>query len=84
MLKWGVRLQNTLGMFKFVVLTLISISGVLCLAGVTKVREEYEKPDNLRWDKLWEGSGTGANAFVSGLYNIIWYVWCQSVFRAVC
>lgn len=74
LLKWGLRLQNTLGFLKLVVLGVISLSGLLCLSGFSgvQVREEYEKPDNLRWNKLWEGSGTGLNAFVSGLYNVIW------------
>jgi len=74
LLKWGVRLQNALGFLKLTVLGLISVSGLLCLAGLksVQVREGYEKPDNFSWDKLWEGSGTGANAFVSGLYNVIW------------
>ncbi|KAF9525454.1 APC amino acid permease [Crepidotus variabilis] len=72
--KWGLRVQNTLGLFKLAVLVLISISGLLCLAGIgdIHVRNEYEQPDNLRWSKLWEGSGTGANAFVNGMYNVIW------------
>jgi amino acid transporter len=74
LLKWGVRLQNGLGLFKLIVLTLISVSGLLSLAGFKRVqvREGYEKPDNFSWQKFWEGSGTGANAFVSGLYNVIW------------
>jgi len=74
LLKLGIRLQNTLGVFKLLVLALISVSGILCLAGVKgiQVRDDYEKPDNFRWDKLWEGSGTGPNAFVNGLYNVIW------------
>ncbi|KAH9477578.1 High-affinity methionine permease [Psilocybe cubensis] len=37
-----------------------------------QVREGYEKPDNFKWEKFWEGSGTGLNAFVSGVYNVIW------------
>ncbi|KAF8799568.1 APC amino acid permease [Phlegmacium glaucopus] len=74
LLKLGLRLQNTLGVFKLIVLALISVSGILCLAGVKgiQVRDEYEKPNNFTWDKLWEGSGTGSNAFVNGLYNVIW------------
>ncbi|KAJ3512404.1 hypothetical protein NLJ89_g3539 [Agrocybe chaxingu] len=74
LLTWGLRLQNTLGLFKLVVLGLVAFSGLFALVGVPgfEVREEYEKPDNLRWEKLWEGGGTGANAFVSGLYNVIW------------
>ncbi|KAF8198485.1 APC amino acid permease [Pholiota molesta] len=74
LLKWGLHLQNILGMLKLVVLALISISGLLCLSGFAgvHVRDEYEQPDNFTWDNLWKGSGTGANAFVSGLYNVIW------------
>ncbi|PPR03657.1 hypothetical protein CVT24_007771 [Panaeolus cyanescens] len=75
-LKWGLRVQNTLAAFKLVVLALISFSGILSLAGVPafRVKPEYEQPDNFRWHKFWEGSGTGMNAFVSGLYNVIWQV----------
>ncbi|TFK41799.1 APC amino acid permease [Crucibulum laeve] len=73
-LTWGLRLQNTLGMFKLVILSLIAISGVLCLLEVPgfRVRDDYETPNNFEWSKFWEGSGTGANAFVTGLYNVIW------------
>ncbi|KAF5354083.1 hypothetical protein D9756_007331 [Leucocoprinus leucothites] len=72
--KWGLRIQNTLGMFKLVVLTLVVGSGLLSLLGIPgfQLRDGYEKPNNYQWDKLWEGSGTGANAFVAGLYAVIW------------
>jgi hypothetical protein len=68
-------LQNTLGAGKLIVLSVISLSGLLCLVGFPgfQVREGYEVPNNFRWEKLWEGSsGKGANAFVSGLYNVMW------------
>ncbi|KAK0196954.1 APC amino acid permease [Armillaria mellea] len=72
--KWGLRLQNTLGLFKLFLLSSIGVAGLFCLAGVPgfRVREGYEAPDNLRWDKLWQGSNSDANALISGLYNIIW------------
>lgn len=73
----GLRLQNTLGVLKLLVLALISVSGIISLSGVKgiQVRDEYEKPDNFTWAKIWQGSGTGTNAFVNGLYNVIW---CES------
>ena len=74
-MKLGLRLQNTLGAVKLLVLALIPVSGFLYLAGVKgfQVRDEYEKPNNFTWDKFWEGSGTGLTGFVNGLYNVIWY-----------
>ncbi|EDR06686.1 APC amino acid permease [Laccaria bicolor S238N-H82] len=74
LLKWGLRLQNTLAVFKLVVLTLIALAGIFCLFGVPgfAVRVGYQQPHNFEWNNFWEGSGTGANAFVSGLYNVIW------------
>ena len=71
----GLRLQNTLGMIKLLILALISVSGVLCLVGVNgiQVRDEYPQPNNFTWETLWEGSGTGTSAFANGLYNVIWY-----------
>ena len=74
-LKLGLRLQNTLGAVKLLVLTLIPVFGFLYLAGVKgfQVRDEYEKPNNFTWDTFWEGSGTGLSAFANGLYNVIWY-----------
>ncbi|RDB27614.1 High-affinity methionine permease [Hypsizygus marmoreus] len=72
--KAGLRLQNTLGLSKLVILCAIALSGVCCLVGVPgfRVRDGYERPKNFDWDSMWEGSGTGANAFVTGLYNVIW------------
>lgn len=74
LLRWGIRLQNTLGLLKLVTLSLIAVSGLCCLVGVPgfQVLEGYETPHNFDWSNLWEGSGTGANAFVTGLYNVIW------------
>ncbi|KAF8881208.1 hypothetical protein BD779DRAFT_1546812 [Infundibulicybe gibba] len=74
--KWGLRLQNALGMFKIIILLMIAACGILCLAGAPgfSVREEYDPPKNFEWRYFWEGSGTGTNAFVTGLYNVIWSV----------
>ena len=75
LLKQGLRLQNTLGALKLIVLALIPVSGFLYLAGVKgiKIGDEYEKPNNFTWDTFWEGSGTGPSTFVNSLYNVIWY-----------
>jgi len=72
----GLRLQNTLGFFKLFILTSIVIIGMAHLAGVPgfELKGDVEVPDNLRWSKLWEGSGNGATAFVTGLYSVIWWV----------
>ena len=70
----GLRLQNTLGFLKVFILTSIVAVGIAHLAGVPgfELKGDVEVPDNLRWSKLWEGSGNGATAFVTGLYNVIW------------
>jgi hypothetical protein len=72
--KSGLFLQNTLGLSKLVILFAIALSGICCLLGVPgfSVREGYEIPENFKWSQMWTGSGTGANAFVTGLYNVIW------------
>ncbi|KAJ4002297.1 APC amino acid permease [Lentinula boryana] len=72
--KWGVRLQNSLAMFKLVILSAIALCGILSLAGCAgfTVKTEYEVPTNFQWDKIWKGSRGDVNAFVTGLYNVIW------------
>ena len=72
----SLRLQNTLVFFKLLVLTSIVIIGMAHLAGVPgfELKGDVEVPDNLRRSKLWEGSGNGATAFVTGLYSVIWWV----------
>jgi hypothetical protein len=73
-LNFGLRLQNTLGAFKLLALVLVAGSGVLSLAGVPgfSVGDEYDQPNNFAWSTFWEGSKFGANAFVTGMYNVIW------------
>ncbi|KAJ7131513.1 APC amino acid permease [Mycena crocata] len=73
--KWGVRLLNTLGTFKFGILTGIAALGLLSLVGVPglAVRPGYEVPHNFAsWDAVWAGSRSDPNALVSALYNVIW------------
>ncbi|KAF5383260.1 hypothetical protein D9615_004900 [Tricholomella constricta] len=71
----GLRLQNTLGLSKLVILFAIATFGMFCLTRVPgfSVDESYEMPDNFTWSKFWEGSGTtGVNAFATGLFNVLW------------
>ncbi|KAJ7624850.1 APC amino acid permease [Roridomyces roridus] len=71
----GIRLQNTLGVFKLFILAAISLLGLLSLFDVPgfSVRPPYEVPRNFdSWTHIWEGSGTGVNGFVTSLYAVIW------------
>ncbi|KAG2354975.1 amino acid/polyamine transporter I [Suillus spraguei] len=73
-LNYGLKLQNILGFFKLFVLLIIAVSGLFSLVGVPgfAVRDEYDIPHNFRWSSFWEGSIIGPNAFVTGMYNVIW------------
>lgn len=73
-LTWGLRLQNALGMFKLLVLLLIAVVGMLHVAGVPgfELQDGVDVPKNFQRSTFWEGSGTGINAFVTGLTNVIW------------
>ncbi|KAG6887445.1 hypothetical protein C0995_015235 [Termitomyces sp. Mi166 len=72
--KFGLCLQNALGFSKLLILFAIAVSGLFCLVGVPgfAVRDGYEKPRNFEWDKMWQGSRTNVNAFVMGMYSVIW------------
>ncbi|KIP09738.1 hypothetical protein PHLGIDRAFT_66968 [Phlebiopsis gigantea 11061_1 CR5-6] len=71
-IKWGVRLQNALGAFKLAILVGIAASGLAVLLRLPGFRLE-NPPHNLEWRTMWTGSASGgANAFVTGLYNVIW------------
>ncbi|KAI0635331.1 amino acid transporter [Trametes polyzona] len=72
MLKAGLHLQNALGLFKLLVLVGIAFSGLASLLKVKGFRLE-NPPRNFEWDTMWEGTLTGGvNAFVTGLFNVIW------------
>ncbi|KAG1747703.1 APC amino acid permease [Suillus lakei] len=73
-LNYGLKLQNALGFFKLFVLVIIAVSGLFSLAGVPgfAVRAGYNVPHNFTWSSFWEGSDIGLNAFVTGMYNVIW------------
>lgn len=73
-LKWGLRLQNALGLFKFVVLFAIPLAGILHIIGVPgfELQDGVDVPKNFEWANFWEGSGTGPNALITGVTNVIW------------
>ncbi|PMD47200.1 high affinity methionine permease [Hyaloscypha variabilis F] len=65
-LKWGLRLQNLLGIIKLLILLLIIVSGFAALGGHLKV----EKPDN--FSNAFAGTTGSAYGIVTALYNVIW------------
>ncbi|KAI9648317.1 methionine permease [Ciborinia camelliae] len=64
--KWGLRLQNLLGIIKLLILLLIIISGFVALSGHLKI----EKPNN--FTNAFEGTTGSAYGVVTALYNVIW------------
>ncbi|PKS09324.1 hypothetical protein jhhlp_003938 [Lomentospora prolificans] len=66
-LKWGLRLQNLLGMIKVIVILIIVVSGWVALAGHTRLDK---KPNN--FDNAFEGTTGSAYGVVTALYNVIW------------
>ncbi|KAF8149114.1 high affinity methionine permease [Crassisporium funariophilum] len=65
-LKWGLRLQNVLGIFKIFVLLFVIVTGFVALSGRMKV----PKPDN--FTNAFEGTTASASSFCLSLYNVIW------------
>ncbi|KAL4253045.1 hypothetical protein ABKN59_002223 [Abortiporus biennis] len=71
-LKWGIRLQNLLAVFKLLILTGMALIGLLVIAKAPGFRLKHP-PRNFEWETMWKGSFSGgANAFVNGLYTVIW------------
>lgn len=68
-LHWGLRIQNLLAFFKLIIVSVIVLSGFAALAGRVDVQP---KPDNFAQGNVWKGTRRDANAFVSGLYGVIW------------
>ena len=66
-LKWGLRLQNTLALAKIGVMLFVILSGFLAFLGWVPLAEN---PHN--FENLWQGTSTNPNAFVAGLYNVMW------------
>ncbi|KAF2163176.1 hypothetical protein M409DRAFT_37327 [Zasmidium cellare ATCC 36951] len=65
-LKWGLRLQNLLGIIKLIVILIIVVAGWAALGGALKV----PKPHN--FDSAFEGTTGSAYGIVTALYNVIW------------
>ena len=65
-LKWGLRLQNVLGVFKIVILLVIVFSGFAALSGHIDLPKD-KHPHNFH--HAFEGTRSDANAFVTGLYK---------------
>ncbi|CAL3973330.1 hypothetical protein PZA11_005598 [Diplocarpon coronariae] len=66
-LKWGLRLQNLLGVIKLVILITIAITGFVVLGGHVELDE---KPDS--FTNVFEGTTASAYGTVTALYNVIW------------
>jgi len=65
-LKWGLRLQNLLGIIKLLIILLIVVSGWAALGGALKI----DKPHN--FDNAFAGTTGSAYGVVTALYNVIW------------
>ncbi|KAG5643089.1 hypothetical protein DXG03_001585 [Asterophora parasitica] len=65
-LKWGLRLQNFLGMFKIIVILIVIGTGFVALSGHMQI----EKPHN--FENIFEGTTTNPSSFCFGLYNVLW------------
>ncbi|KAJ3282200.1 hypothetical protein HK104_011042 [Borealophlyctis nickersoniae] len=64
--KWGVRLQNALGLVKIGILVFVVLSGFAALAGHLKV----PKPDN--FSNAFEGTTDNGYNYASALFKVIW------------
>ncbi|KAF5379736.1 hypothetical protein D9615_005786 [Tricholomella constricta] len=65
-LKWGLRLQNFLGMFKVLVLLIVVGTGWVALSGHIRV----EKPRN--FENMFEGTTSDPSSLCLCLYNVLW------------
>ncbi|KAK4697250.1 hypothetical protein P7C70_g8242, partial [Phenoliferia sp. Uapishka_3] len=91
--KWGLRLQNVLGLFKIVVLLFIIITRSMhikffYLADLnTNPQSKHVKagaPSPSNFKNAFAGSKSDANSFVSALYNVIWsYIGYSNAFYSM-
>lgn len=66
-LRWGLRLQNLLGLIKIAVVLIIVVAGWVALAGHVRLERP---PDN--FSNAFEGTTGSAYGVVTALYNVIW------------
>lgn len=65
-LKWGLRLQNILGVFKLVVIILIIVVGWVALGGSLNIEPTHA------FTNAFEGTTGTSYGIVTALYNVIW------------
>ncbi|CAN6653408.1 high-affinity methionine permease [Trichomonascus vanleenenianus] len=66
LLKWGLRLQNVLGVFKLVVIMIIIVTGWVALSGRLDIEPTHA------FTNAFEGTDGTAYGVVTALYNVIW------------
>ncbi|ODM23051.1 High-affinity methionine permease [Aspergillus cristatus] len=65
--KWGLRLQNLLGVVKLVIILFVIVAGWVALAGHMHIENP---PHNFR--NAFEGTTSSGYGIVMALYNVIW------------
>ena len=65
--KWGLRLQNLLGVVKLVIILFVIVAGWVALAGHVKI----ENPPH-NFSNAFEGTTGSGYGIVMALYNVIW------------
>ncbi|KAG6861631.1 hypothetical protein C0995_014070 [Termitomyces sp. Mi166 len=66
-LKWGLRLQNFLGMFKLLVLLIVVGTGFFALRGHVRV-----EPPPRNFERVFEGTKLDASSLCLCMYNVLW------------
>jgi amino acid transporter len=66
-LKWGLRLQNFLGIIKLIIVFIIIICGFVALGGHLKIDNDFNNFHN-----AFEGTAASSYGVVMSIYNVIW------------
>ncbi|KAG6878830.1 hypothetical protein C0992_007372 [Termitomyces sp. T32_za158] len=66
-LKWGLRLQNFLGMFKLLILFIVVGTGFLALCGHVRI-----VPPPRNFEHIFEGTKFDTSSLCMCLYNVLW------------